>query len=136
MLRKDPESEINYSIQNLKGSENESKKSTMHTVKIVKKNARRNKRAFADQIAKEVEETANKRDMGALHKITRRLCGVRQKCSTVARNRAGRILTTDREQSASWVEHFKSVLNQPCPLNTAISSPSSKDLDSAWHTDG
>ena len=37
---------------------------------IVKKNARRNKRAFADQLAKEAEEAGNKRDIGALHRIT------------------------------------------------------------------
>ena len=31
----------------------------------------------------------------------------------------GRILTTDDEQAARWVEHFKSLLNQkPCLLNT------------------
>ena len=97
--------------------------------KEVKKNARRDKRAFADQLAKEAEEAANKRDMGALHKITRRLCGTRQKCSTVVRDREGRILTTDREQAARWVEHFKSVLNQPCPLYTVAPSPASKDLE-------
>ena len=97
--------------------------------KIVKKNARRDKRAFADQMAEEAEEAANKRDMGALHKITRRLCGTRKKCSTVVRDREGRILTTDREQAARWVEHFKSVLNQPCPLNTVTPPPASKDLE-------
>ena len=43
--------------------------------KIVKKNSRRDKRAFADQLARDAEEAANKRDMGALHMITRRLCG-------------------------------------------------------------
>ena len=37
--------------------------------KIVKENARRDKRAFADQLAKEAEMATNKRDMGALHKI-------------------------------------------------------------------
>ena len=97
--------------------------------KIVKKNARRDKRAFADQLAKEAEEAANKRGMGALHKITQRLCGTRQKCSTAVRDREGRILTTNREQTARWVEHFKSVLNQHCPLNTVILPPASKDLE-------
>ena len=33
--------------------------------KIALKNARRDKRAFAYQMAKEAEEAANKRDMGA-----------------------------------------------------------------------
>ena len=86
--------------------------------KIVKKDARRDKRAFADQLAKEAEEATKKRDMGALQTITRRLCGVRQKCSTVVRVRERRILTTDREQAVKWAEHLKSVLYQPCPLNT------------------
>ena len=38
--------------------------------KEVKNIYRRDKRAFADQVAKEAEEAINKRDMGALHKIT------------------------------------------------------------------
>ena len=46
--------------------------------KEVKKNARRDKKAFAYQPAK---EAVNKRDMGALNKKTRRLRGRRQKCS-------------------------------------------------------
>ena len=37
--------------------------------------------------------------MGALHKITRRLCGEFQKSSRVARDREGRILTTAPEQA-------------------------------------
>ena len=97
--------------------------------KIVKKKARRDKRAFADQMAKEAEEAANKRDIGAFHKITRRLCGARQKYSTVVRDREGRLLTTDREQAAKWV---KSVLNQPCPLNTVTPPPASRTCRSAW----
>ena len=38
----------------------------------------------------------------------------------------GGILTTDRRQAARLVEHFKSVLNQPCPMNT-VTPPASKD---------
>ena len=53
------------------------------------KNAIRDKKAFANQLAKEAEETANKCDMGALHKITRRLCGACQKFSTVVRDGRG-----------------------------------------------
>ena len=80
--------------------------------KEVKKNARRDKRVFADIVAKEAEEAANKRDMSAIHKITRKQCGTHQKCSTVVNDRGGRILTADSEQATRWVENFKSVLNQ------------------------
>ena len=69
--------------------------------------------------------------MSALHKITRRLRG---KCSTVVRNRVGYILTTNSEQAAKWVEHFKSVLNQPFPLNTDAPPPASKDLEISVNT--
>ena len=97
--------------------------------KIVnKKNTRRDKRAFADQLANEAEEAANTRDMGALHKITRR-CRARQKCSTVVRVREGRILTTGREKAARWFGSFKSVLNQPYHLNTVTLPLASKDLE-------
>ena len=47
---------------------------------IVKKNDRRDKRAFAEQMTREAEKAAYKRDMGVIHKSTRRLCGARQKC--------------------------------------------------------
>ena len=60
---------------------------------------RRDKRAFAVQLTKEAEEAADQRDMGALHKITRRLLEAHQKCSTVVRDRQGHILITDREVS-------------------------------------
>ena len=43
-------------------------------IKEFKKNTSRVKRAFAEQLAKEEEEAANKRDMSAHHNITRRLC--------------------------------------------------------------
>ena len=42
----------------------------------------------------------------------------RQKCLIVVRDHRGRILTTVRELATKRFEHFKSVLNQPCPLNT------------------
>ena len=83
------------------------------------------KKAFAEQLAEE----ANKRDMGAIHKITRRLCRTRQKSSTFVRNRRRRIFTTNREQAARLVEPFKSVLNQPCLLNTIALSPVFQDLE-------
>ena len=97
--------------------------------KKFKKNSWRVKRAFADQLAKDAEDAVNKRGMSALHKITRTHCGTRQKCSTVIRDRKGRILTRDPEQLARWVEHFKSFLNQPCPLSTVTPTPASKDLE-------
>ena len=46
----------------------------------------------------------------------------------------GRILTTDRQQAAGWVEHFKNVLNQPFPLNTVAPPPASKDLEISANT--
>ena len=61
--------------------------------KIVKKNASRDKKAFADKLAKGAEEASNKRDMGAFNKIIRRMCEASQKCSTLVRDREGRILT-------------------------------------------
>ena len=54
-----------------------------------------------------------------------------QKRSTVVRDHKRRILATDREQAARWVEHFKGVLSQPCPLNsvTVTPPPASKDIE-------
>ena len=57
---------------------------------IVKKNARQDKNSFADEGKKEAEEADNKRDMGALHKITQIMFETSQKCSKVVRDRKGR----------------------------------------------
>ena len=56
------------------------------------------------------------------------MCGTRQKCSTAVMDHGGRMLTTDREQAVKKLEHFKSVLNQPCHLNTVPPPPASKEL--------
>ena len=61
----------------------------------------KSERTFAYQLAREAEEAANKPDMGALHKITRRLCGARLKCSTVFCDREGRGPRTDHAKAYS-----------------------------------
>ena len=48
--------------------------------KEVKKNSIRDKRSFVDQLAKMAEKAVKNRDMGALHKITQRLCRKIPKC--------------------------------------------------------
>ena len=34
------------------------------------------------------------------------------------KDKKGKILMTEEEQNARWVEHFRSVLNQPHPSST------------------
>ena len=52
-----------------------------------------------------------------------------QKCLTAIRDRGGCIITTDLEQVASWIELYKSVLNQPFPQNTVALTTAPKDLE-------
>ena len=60
MWRKEPRSELNYLIQNLKGSVNdEDQKDYDVENKEFNKNARRDKIAFANQLAKKAEEAVN-----------------------------------------------------------------------------
>jgi hypothetical protein len=94
----------------------------------VKRNARKDKRAFVEQLAEEADKAAKRGDLSATHKITNRLCGARAR-TTVVRGTDGSLLSTAEEQASRWVEHFRSVLNQKDPEVTNMPSPAEGDLE-------
>ena len=53
--------------------------------------------------------------MRTLYRIVRDLTGTQGATSVPVRDKDGKVLLTEREQSARWVEHFNEVLNQPVP---------------------
>ncbi|CAG2230400.1 unnamed protein product [Mytilus edulis] len=90
--------------------------------KEVKKRARKDKTNHLEERAEEAEKTAARGDLSTVYKITKELCGQSKQPPPVKDNN-GKIITTEREQAARWVEHFKAVLNRPEPINDFRSTP-------------
>ena len=87
--------------------------------KEVKKSARADKRTYIEEMAQEAEQAAIRGEMSTVYKITKQLCGSYANKSAPVKDKQGKSLTTEREQAARWVEHFKEVLNLPDPEEPA-----------------
>jgi len=67
-------------------------------------------------VAKEREEAAQKGEQRNVYKIPELICekysGSR---NAPIRDKQGQLLTSEKDQEACWVEHFKEVLTRPTP---------------------
>ena len=81
-----------------------------------------------EELAKEAEEAAQKgeqtmnvykirrRRRSRMSKITKLICGkYSDSRNAPIRDKQGQLLTSEKDQEARWVEHFKEVLNRPAP---------------------
>ena len=96
--------------------------------KEVKRNACRDKRVFVEKLANEAETAATKGDLSTVYKITKQLSGWNNTCNKPVKDKHGKLLTTEREQAARWVQHFEEVLNRAEPNEPADPDPSD-DID-------
>ncbi|XP_076101178.1 uncharacterized protein LOC143070963 [Mytilus galloprovincialis] len=96
--------------------------------KEVKKRARKDKMNHLEERAEEAEKAAARGDLSTVYKITKELC---EQCKQPppVKDKNGKIITTEREQAARWVEHFKAVLNRPEPINEFQEAPQLEELD-------
>lgn len=109
----------------------------------VKRSARKDKREFVDQLAKDAEAAATRGELSTVYKITKKLCGKKTSQSIPLKNKDGSNISTERERITRWKEHFQEVLNRPEPERTAnieqpkdlldidISPPSEQEVRSA-----
>ena len=81
----------------------------------VKKNARKDKRKYFDDLAQEAESAACKRDMKQLYDITRTLAGKNKTHAQPVTDKDGKIITKETDQRQRWADHFKGILNRPQP---------------------
>ena len=88
--------------------------------KLVKRSLRRDKREWANDIAKEAEGAAAVGNMKGVYDATRKLCNDRPKNITMVKDKEGRLLTKDDEIRKRWRDHFTEVLNRPVPSDEAI----------------
>ena len=88
--------------------------------KLVKRSLRRDKREWANDIAKEAEGAAAVGNMKGVYDATRKLCNDRPKNITMVKDKEARLLTKDDEIRKRWRDHFTEVLNRPVPSEEAI----------------
>jgi len=83
--------------------------------RAVKRNARRDKRKFIEELTQEAETAAGQRNMKRLYEITRTLSGKNNKPSCPVKDKNGNTIPGEEDQRARWAEHFKETLNRPAP---------------------
>ncbi|XP_071147395.1 uncharacterized protein [Mytilus edulis] len=86
------------------------------------------KKNHLEERAEEAEKAVARGDLRTVYKITKELCG-QSKQPPPVKDKHGKIITSEREQVARWVEHFKAVLNRPEPINEFQGAPSLEELD-------
>ena len=80
----------------------------------VKRSARRDKRAFVEEMALKAEEAARRKDQGELYKITKTVCRkFHNDSNALIADKQGRLITSKEEQDKRWVVDFQEVFNQP-----------------------
>ncbi|XP_063405708.1 uncharacterized protein LOC134689673 [Mytilus trossulus] len=83
--------------------------------KEVKKNAKADKKAYIDKIAKEAKNASKVGDMRKLYNITKQLSGRVNTNSTHIKDKDGQTICKFEKQLERWKEHFEEVLNRPEP---------------------
>jgi len=63
----------------------------------------------------EAQAAADSNDTRMLYSVVRQLTGVNSNSNVPVKSKDRRMLLTEEEQNARWMEHFKEVLNQPEP---------------------
>ena len=84
----------------------------------VKKNFKKDKRAYTEHLAKEAETACGKRDIQSLYNITRQLSGRPLITNSPVKDSNGNVISKNEEQLKRWKEHFQEVLNRPPPIIT------------------
>ena len=89
------------------------------------------KRAYMNDLSKQAEDAAEKREQGHLYQITKQICGKYKgnNNNTLIKDKNGKLVTTEKEQDERWTEHFKEILNRPPPANGAVIEESAEDLE-------
>ena len=97
--------------------------------KEVKRGARRDKRAYMDNLAKEAEKASKSGNLSMMYKITKLLSGNKYKTSVPLLDKSGKRISSEREEAARWVEHFQEVLNRPDPEEPTSPPPADDTLN-------
>ena len=77
-----------------------------------------------EELADEAKKATAKGDLNTMYKITKQLSGQSKTHIKPIKDEEGKVITTEKEQAARWVEHFKEVPNRPQPNEAANPEPS------------
>jgi endonuclease/exonuclease/phosphatase family metal-dependent hydrolase len=83
--------------------------------KEVKKSIKNDKETFINAQAQKSEEAFKHGDLKTVYQTTKAICNKPNRKGDIIKDKDGKLLTTEREQAARWIEHFEKVLNQPEP---------------------
>ena len=83
--------------------------------KEVRQSVRKDRRTYIENLAAQVEEAANMRDMKDLYDTTKTRAGNFRQTSQQIKDKNGKVLTTTEEQLARWAEHIKELLKRTPP---------------------
>ncbi|KAL1250998.1 hypothetical protein QQF64_018794 [Cirrhinus molitorella] len=91
---------------------------------------RADRRAFAEELAREAESAAARGEQSQLYRITKQVCGkFHSTVNLPIKDKEGKLLTSQAEQDVRWAEHFREVLNREPPEEGADIQESEIDLD-------
>ena len=79
--------------------------------KEVKKSCKLDKKDWIKKKCCEAQAAADRNDTRMLYSVV--MTGVHSNSNVPVKSKDGRMLLTEEEQNARWMEHFKEVLNQP-----------------------
>ena len=104
--------------QRLLGAQNERKKEELKEEfrrlnSEVKRSARRNKREYTEDLARDAEEAARNYDMKTLYQITKKLGKKNFVTSRPIKSKTGENITGEQEQIDRWIEFIKEMFNKP-----------------------
>ena len=97
--------------------------------KEVKKQLRRDRRNWIDQIARDAEKEAKTGNMKAVFDATRQLCNKPNRRTDSVRSKEGILLTKEEEVKKRWKEHFAEVLNRPPPTRSDLEREAHETLE-------
>ena len=87
--------------------------------KEVKRSVRKDKREWAEHIAREAENAASQGNIKGVYEATKKLCNEKPRHNDMVRDKDGNLLTKDDEIRKRWGEHFDEVLIRPAPSSVA-----------------
>ena len=87
--------------------------------KEVKRSVRKDKREWAEHIAREAEDASSQGSMKGVYEATKKLCNEKPRHIDMVKDKDGNLLTKDDEIRKRWGEHFNELLNRPVPSSVA-----------------
>ena len=96
--------------------------------KEVKKNIKKDKRNYIEDLASQAETAAGQGNLKDLYLLTKKLAGKFQHTERPVKDKNGSPLTTTEDQLKRWAEHFRELLNRPAPETAPDIPPAEFDL--------